>query len=182
MQKLGSQLLVTRDKPEDFLTHFKTDNTQVVFQRETCYEEELVEARVKKARIGQMVPLWGSTLLHSDDLPEFKKFPNSYTQFRNATKNVQVRNLLPHPKHGSLPFAQELPKSEALTYLPSMEEFGYTGYKQDKRSALHFEGGEDAALRRLKHWMDSGALATYKETRNDLLGDDNSSKFSPWLA
>lgn len=47
---------------------------------------------------------------------------------------------------------------------------------------MEFKGGEDAALSRLNSYLKSGALYTYKETRNELLGQDNSSKFSPWLA
>jgi deoxyribodipyrimidine photo-lyase len=38
-------------------------------------------------------------------------------------------------------------------------------------------------LRRLNHYLwGSNSIATYKETRNGLIGSDYSSKFSPWLA
>jgi len=47
---------------------------------------------------------------------------------------------------------------------------------------LDFVGGEDAGLKRLTDYIESGALQTYKETRNGLLGKDASSKFSPWFA
>lgn len=63
-----------------------------------------------------------------------------------------------------------------------MKQYGFQGYQADKRAVMDFKGGEDAALARLNHYMRSGALYTYKETRNGLLGQDNSSKFSPWLA
>lgn len=47
-------------------------------------------------------------------------------------------------------------------------------------------GGETRALARLAHYTDpsnsSAPLATYKQTRNGLLGTNYSSKFSPWLA
>ncbi|GLD54707.1 cryptochrome DASH-like protein [Lates japonicus] len=42
---------------------------------------------------------------------------------------------------------------------------------------------EKKALARLKHYFwDSDAVATYKETRNGLIGVDYSTKFAPWLA
>lgn len=53
----------------------------------------------------------------------------------------------------------------------------------DERSAFPFCGGETAALARLDHYLwNSKAIATYKETRNGLIGTDYSSKFSAWLA
>jgi deoxyribodipyrimidine photo-lyase len=53
---------------------------------------------------------------------------------------------------------------------------------KDSRSVIEFKGGEDAALRRLDSYLKSGALMSYKETRNGLLGADASSKLSPWFA
>ncbi|HRG58503.1 MAG TPA: DASH family cryptochrome [Bacteroidia bacterium] len=48
---------------------------------------------------------------------------------------------------------------------------------------MHFKGGEEEALKRLQHYFfESKSLSTYFETRNDMLGANYSSKFSPWLA
>jgi deoxyribodipyrimidine photo-lyase len=55
--------------------------------------------------------------------------------------------------------------------------------KPDPRSSLKAIGGEIEGLKRLRYYTaESHALATYKETRNELIGDVYSSKFSPWLA
>lgn len=45
-----------------------------------------------------------------------------------------------------------------------------------------FKGGEDEALNHLQTYLKSGALSTYKNTRNELMGDNFSSKLSAWLA
>jgi hypothetical protein len=45
-----------------------------------------------------------------------------------------------------------------------------------------FAGGEAAARARVRAWLHSPALASYKATRNGLLGGNFSSRFSPWLA
>lgn len=51
------------------------------------------------------------------------------------------------------------------------------------RAALRFEGGETAALARLRHYLwGSDAVATYFDTRDGMLGADFSTKLSPWLA
>jgi len=53
----------------------------------------------------------------------------------------------------------------------------------DSRSAFRFKGGESAGLLRLSEYLwKTNAIATYKETRNGLVGKNYSTKFSPWLA
>lgn len=57
----------------------------------------------------------------------------------------------------------------------------------DHQSGTFFVGGETEALARLTHYIptkpsSAAPIATYKQTRNGLLGMDYSSKFSPWLA
>jgi deoxyribodipyrimidine photo-lyase len=69
----------------------------------------------------------------------------------------------------------ELPEVDALA--------GDLGPVPPGPALLHFEGGEEAGVRRLHDWVDrADALRTYKETRNGLLRADDSSKLSPWLA
>ena len=51
------------------------------------------------------------------------------------------------------------------------------------QGVLNFHGGEQAALKRLHHYLwDTDAAATYFDTRNGMLGPDYSTKLSPWLA
>lgn len=58
-------------------------------------------------------------------------------------------------------------------------------YKEDTRSAFPYKGGESEGLRRINDYFHSGSqpsVRTYKETRNGLLGQGYSTKFSPFLA
>ncbi len=67
--------------------------------------------------------------------------------------------------------------------LPTYEQLNSTEPKLHPSSAFPFQGGEKAALQRLKSYLwDTNAVARYKETRNGLIGTDYSTKFSPWLA
>ncbi len=53
----------------------------------------------------------------------------------------------------------------------------------DPRSAFPFRGDEASALARLQHYVfDTDGLKTYKASRNQLIGSEFSSKFSPFLA
>ena len=67
--------------------------------------------------------------------------------------------------------------------MPSLSDLGVEAPIDDPRQISHFEGGETAGLARLEGWVFSAdALKTYKETRNGLVAEDDSSKLSPWLA
>ena len=50
------------------------------------------------------------------------------------------------------------------------------------RSSHPFGGGETSAHERVKHLITSGAMTTYKDTRNGMLGSDFSTKLSAFLA
>lgn len=51
----------------------------------------------------------------------------------------------------------------------------------DQRTAFPFSGGETSGLARVKNYLwDTNNVANYKETRNGLLGEAYSTKFSPW--
>ena len=86
-----------------------------------------------------MLPQWNSTLLNANDLPNFKKFPTSYTAFRQQTANVPIRNLLPTLK--ALPYIPDAQFREAEEFMPKLPS-----RQKDPRAVLDFVGGEDAGL------------------------------------
>lgn len=50
-----------------------------------------------------------------------------------------------------------------------------------ENTAFPFSGGETSGLDRVKKYIwDTHHVDTYKETRNDLIGPEYSTKFSPW--
>ncbi len=68
--------------------------------------------------------------------------------------------------------------------LPTIGTFGFPNELiADVRRAVPFEGGETIALQRLERYLwQRDLIRTYKDTRNGLLGEDYSSKFSAWLS
>ena len=86
MQQIGSNLLVSSQKPEDFLVQLLNKDCQnaVIYQQEICSEELKVEANVKAAMKkynARVESIWGSTLYHIDDLDYNPKeyLPNTGT-------------------------------------------------------------------------------------------------------
>ena len=155
----------------------------------TTEEEEAETALV--AALGPHTPLRRFetlTLLHPDDLPiSIQNLPLSFSKFRfDVAAKVPVRSPLPAPARlPPLPAGfgpAPLPTAAALA--AALGEPALAPVPRDGRSALPaLGGGETAALARLHDYAVARHLiGRYDDTRNELLGEAFSTKFSAWLA
>ncbi|KAL9870213.1 LOW QUALITY PROTEIN: cryptochrome DASH-like [Geothlypis trichas] len=187
LKKKGSTLVVRKGKPEDVVCDLITQLgsvTAVVFHEEATQEELDVEKGLCQV-CGQhgvkVQTFWGSTLYHRDDLPfrPIDRLPDVYTHFRKALESgARVRPTLRMPDQLK-PLAPGLQEGS----IPTMEDFGQKDPVTDPRTAFPCSGGETQALMRLQYYFwDTNLVASYKETRNGLVGMDYSTKFAPWLA
>ncbi len=192
LQQLGSNLIVRIGIPETIIPDLASSlNCNIVyFQKEITAEELAVEnALIKnlKAIQIQVKSFSDSTLYHPEDLPfSQNEIPELFTNFRKQLeRNFTIRDVFPTPKN--LPpltnIESNLGRNIEIGNLPTLSDFGLEKPQIDKRSVLNFQGGERAGKNRLKHYIwEEDCLKNYKETRNQMLGGDYSSKFSPWLA
>lgn len=105
----------------------------------------------------------------------FTVFPAVFRDFRRKTERylkpaepVAAPPSLPPPEHRARPDQPGIAQLRNA-YNPQL--------------TARFTGGETPGVKRLRGYIwDENRLATYKETRNGMLGDDYSSKLSPWLA
>ncbi len=181
----GSDLIVRCGKTEDVLFDLARENkTSWIFcNRERTQEEvDIQDALEEKLwSIGQeMRYSRGKMLYYTADLPfPVTHTPDVFTHFRKEVeKYIKVREPLPVPVDLKAP--AEMPDAGDI---PSVEDFGLEKPDFEPRAAIHFKGGETAALARLEHYLwETDAVADYFNTRNGLLGEDYSTKFSAWLA
>jgi deoxyribodipyrimidine photo-lyase len=119
-----------------------------------------------------------ATLFELSELPfPLKNLPDVFTKFRTIIeKECIVKLPLPAPISIKSPIFEPFRISEELQ--------GKTaGLPKDDRSAFPFLGGHLAAHARLNsYFFETNSVSKYKETRNELIGTDYSTKFSPWLA
>jgi len=182
LQKIDSDLLITFGKTEELLSEVaKRFNADEIYaEKEDTSEEIFVEEELKK-RLNIPVYLHESkTLLRTDQLPfSISNLPDIFTNFRkkvepilNTVKSIEEIEKLP-------PFPDEFRNEISF----SLKDFGLNEPVFDSRSVMNFSGGENEGLKRLNKfiWEDKSILH-YKETRNQLIGENYSSKFSPWLA
>lgn len=191
----GLNLLIRYGKPEEIIPSLaKLFGAHAVYaQKETCSEELNVERLVRKnlqqvvlssqsndksANHPQLKLIWGTTMYHLDDIPfDHSSLPDVYTQFRKSIEaKCTVRGCIRIPSSFGPP-----PGVVDWGSVPLIEQLGLHSPKVSK--GMRFVGGESAALGRVnEYFWKKDLLKVYKETRNEMLGPDYSTKFSPWLA
>jgi deoxyribodipyrimidine photo-lyase len=189
---LGSGIHFAVGRPEDVLPALARQlGAQAVHaSTEHTTEEEEAENALVDA-LGPQIPLRcfeTLTLLHPADLPiPLRNLPFSFSKFRfDVASKTTVLPPLPAPRQ--LP---PLPAGFAPAPLPNADliavQLGQPSLVRispDRRSALPaLGGGETAGLARLHDYAVARHLiGRYDDTRNQLLGEAFSTKFSPWLA
>ncbi|GAB3574894.1 DASH family cryptochrome [Spirosoma luteolum] len=184
LRKRGSDLLIRLGDPvEEIAKLAREQQATAVYAGQEATTEEIdleqqLDKRLKPAGVDLRL-FWMLSLYHIDDLPfDVSELPDAYRDFRKGCeKEVHVRQALPEPTISPLPTGVIVGK------LPTFTSLGMAKPKVDKRAAIQFTGGETEALARLNAYVwERDQLRNYKYTRNQLLGDDYSSKFSAWLA
>ncbi len=183
LRAMGSGLITVKGKPEIEITELaKKFGVQKVFaKKEVAYEEIQTQDLLEKAlwKIDCALQTFStSTLYHPQDLPfSIKYIPDIFTNFRKQVeKESSIRKVFAKPK------SIKSPQIDALN-LPRIEALGLENSNIDSRAAIRFEGGETQGYKRLNAYLfDTKAISTYKETRNGMVGENYSSKFSAWLS
>jgi len=183
LRAIGSGLLILRGKPEyELYKVAQKYNAQKLFaKKEVAYEEKQTEERLEKElwKLKCEIETFStSTLYHAQDLPfSIKDIPDVFTNFRKRTeKDSMIRAIFSAPLTIKSPTIPDL-------QLPRLEQLGLNPIQTDSRTAITFKGGEAEAYQRLRYYFEqTKSISNYKETRNEMIGADYSSKFSAWLA
>ena len=173
----GGCLIVRFGEPEDVLPALAERYAASIMwlAEDAAPEEQDQLARVQQAMDGRtgVRTTPANTLYTVEALPfDVADVPSVYTRFRKAVEQ-------------GCPIAQP---SDAPERLPGINVSTPPATELERvrewiNADARFTGGEQAGNQRLAHYLwRSQAIAHYKQTRNDLLGLDFSSKLSPWLA
>lgn len=185
LRERGSDLIVRVGKPEEevFEIARKARTSWVFCNRERTDEEVRVQDALEKNlwSIGQeMRYSRGKLLYYTADLPfPIQHTPDTFTQFRKEVERyVPVRAPLPAP--------EELPPITVMLdpgAIPSLGGFGHEAFAPDPRAVSLFRGGESEGFKRISYYLwEEGLIDDFKDSRDGLIGEDYSTKLSPWLA
>jgi len=181
LKAIGGYLLVRKGNQTDIILSLLTQYSifKVYTKKQVGIEEKRENERLKKMLLSRGVDFEEystSTVYHPSDLPfSISSIPEVFAKFRKIVeKEASVRSPLASPQRISCPvISNDLQELDKLSYRLDVDE----------RNALPVLGGESLALQHLNAYLFGGKhILHYKETRNELLGSDFSSKLSPWLA
>jgi deoxyribodipyrimidine photo-lyase len=184
LQKLGNNLIVRVGLTEKILDQIvrELEIDAIYYPEEVTAEELTIENKLRNKLAPLKIKLmrfWDATLYHPDSLPfKIQQLPELFTDFR---QQVERKSAVDE----SISTPTKLPPLPTIDIgkIPTLEELGLPKPTDDDRAVLKFVGGETAGKARLQtYFWENDCLKQYKETRNEMLGADFSSKFSPWLA
>jgi deoxyribodipyrimidine photo-lyase len=186
LRLLGSDLIIRIGKPEEEIFEIaqKLKSSWIFCNRERTRDEVMVQDALEENlwTIGQeIIYSRGKMLYYTQDLPfPVTHCPDSFKNFRKEVERiVQIREPLPKPDQLFKPLTIEIENGE----IPALEDLGYEDIPNALRDVMNFKGGETEGLKRLQYYLwESKKINSYDERRNELLGDNFSSKFSAWLS
>jgi len=183
LRSIGSGLIIVKGNPAieiiKLVKEFKVN--KVFVKKEIAYEELITQNKVENelSKINCSFETFStSTLYDINDLPfAVNDIPDIFTNFRKSVeKESLIKEVIEKPTHLKSPFIQPL-------NLPTLNELSLTEVVINKKAAIQFKGGETEGWKRLDdYFFKTNSLSKYKETRNELIGANYSSKFSAWLA
>jgi deoxyribodipyrimidine photo-lyase len=183
LRKAGSGLLLLKGIPEREISRLAVEHgAQSIYAEKEIAPEELKTAKKVETELLKLKCIFLKfecrNLFHSSDLRfPIVELPDIFTDFRKRMENgVTIRTVFPKPLAIKSPHI-------ALSNLTLAGELSSAGVTTDLRAAILFKGGAEAAHQRLQYYFcQTKALSTYKETRNGMVGENYSSKFSAWLS
>lgn len=180
LQELGQGLWIVGGRPEEkipeIMRRFNLKTCRMEVSKAPYEQVEEQALREKLSSMGMECHTYHShSLLKPEELPfDLSTLPNVFTAFRHK---VEAR----FPDIECISRPKRLPEMPAGVENIETADLPAQWLDSEAKPAL-FKGGEKAALEHLHRYFASGRASTYKETRNGLLGDLYSTRFSPWLA
>ena len=180
LDKLNISLIITHkdfgQSINEIINQFEVTSiyTQTEWTRDELKEESFIPEEIN------LIKDFDQFLFSPNDVRSlYDNIPRGFSNFRKkCEKYLSVNDTLSIPKslNSDNKISIDCP-------IPSLSDLGFKDFEVHKDSVFRFKGGETNAKNRIRNYFfETRNVSTYKLTRNGLIGEDYSSKFSPWLA
>ena len=180
LDKLNISLIITHkdfgQSINEIIDQFEVTSiyTQTEWTRDELIEESSIPDEIN------LIKDFDQFLFSPNDVRSlYDNIPRGFSNFRKkCEKYLSVNDTL------SIPKSLNSDNKISIEYpIPSLSDLGFKDFEVHKDSVFRFKGGEINAKNRIRNYFfETRNVSTYKLTRNGLIGEDYSSKFSPWLA
>ena len=173
LRSLGSDLVELSGDLREVFSNLRTQlGVSQIYCEQIEAPEELQQVSALRDIGFEVQALWQSSMLDPQSLPfQLKQMPDIFTQFRQQIEKSKLR------------FAKPVDSVQAIP--PLSNDGGAYGLQtgvDTKTGNSLFIGGARSAHTHIHQYFERRLVDAYKLTRNQLVGMDYSSKFSPWLA
>ena len=165
--------------------------THAVYSPDDLVVRESLENQLRKCGKTKIQFVWGSTLVHIDDLEmPIDQFPLEFGKYHDAFHRMRIRETYAFDcrKHGNFPPQSRDNSQPPIGAIPSLTDLGYKEQSviDDPRGVLKFDGGETAGCARVARFFDSKIIDMYNpgfaEKERARLFKNQSSHLSPWIS
>jgi len=180
LDKLNISLIITHkdfgQSINEIINQFEVTSiyTQTEWTRDELKEESFIPEEIN------LIKDFDQFLFSPNDVRSlYDNIPRGFSNFRKkCEKYLSVNDTL------SIPKSLNSDNKISIDYpIPSLSDLGFKDFEVHKDSVFRFKGGETNAKNRIRNYFfETRNVSKYKLTRNGLIGEDYSSKFSPWLA
>ena len=177
---LNISLIVTHDYLDKSISQI-IDQYEIkkVFLQTEWTRDELIEESYLPEKV-DLIKDFDQFLYSPNDVKTlYDNIPRGFSNFRKkCEKYLSIDDILPIPKplNPGNKISTEYP-------IPSLSDIGFNLFEVHKSSVFKFKGGEINGKKRIDdYFFKTRNVSNYKSTRNGLVGENYSSKFSPWLA
>ena len=174
---LGSDLLIECGDPKKIIQSIceKYSIQEIFATREITSEELSIEEDLNS--ITKLNLIGYNTLYQVDKLPfKIQDLPKHFTDFRKKIEfSLEIHDCEKTPL--SIKSPSPFPMSfENIDIFYNKNLYQFEGFN-------HFVGGSIPALKRIsEYFWETKSLSNYKVTRNEIIGENFSTKFSPYLS
>jgi deoxyribodipyrimidine photo-lyase len=170
----GSDLFEFSGKSAEVLLQLIKDTAaKAIYCEQIEAPEEIEQVRILQEQGADVEEFWQSSMLDPQEFPfDLEKMPDVFTAFRREIERAQLK------------FSKPIDAPKDIPPLPTLLPRGAIELASANASLVHplFLGGASHAQAHLKQYLERRLPDSYKETRNQLIGMDYSSKLSAWLA
>lgn len=180
LQAHGHELLIVHGKPEWVLPQLAVEwgVNQIGHSEQVGWYEQMVWRKVQQQLPHvEFISCWDSTLFSLSQLNITHETLRTFSQFRKLIEKTPLEPLTPSDIQ-----LTELPQCLVAPQLAKQSWLELANYTDSHSEQRLLEGGELSAISHLQRYFRSSAPASYKQTRNELDGWQNSSKLSHFLA
>jgi len=124
--------------------------------------------------------IWQSSLYSQKQLPfSLEELPNIFSVFRRAIESNEIKPNDPNTLTKEISHVKPIKDNQSILLRVNSKNYEKSSFPISNKN---FRGGEKSGISHLTDYFQTEKPKIYKETRNNLMGESFSTKFSPWLA